>query len=228
MKIVAIIPYWQGYTYPDRSIGNRDALKIGGHSLIEKTVRIAQNIAHVCEIVIYTSNDNVQELLGDSLKYKVQIRDKNLDDQSVSIEDIIERFLLTSDGDIFVLMHPRCPFLKTSSINECVEKVVGEGFDSAFIAFCHRKLAWFAGKPLNYSLAIGENTQKLSSVEPVILESSSVYVFTRKLFEKTRRRIGENPYMKFVGRFEGFEIDSFDDYEIADLIVNAGLDILEG
>ena len=53
------------------------------------------------------------------------------------------------------------------------------------------------------------------------------YVFTRKLFKRTRRRVGVNPYVRFVSHFEGFEIDRADDYQIAELIINAGLDILK-
>lgn len=124
-------------------------------------------------------------------------------------------------------MHPKCPFLRTASLAECINQVVDGSFDSAFIGSKHKKMAWFNKAPLNYSLESGGNTQSLSSLEPVIFESSSVYVFTRELFNNTRRRLSLNPYMKFVGHFEGFEIDQPEDFDIAELIVNAGLDVLE-
>lgn len=225
IKTVIMIPYWEKYKFPDDGISDRDTLKIGGHSLLERTIRIANDVEQVDEVIIYSSNDQMLELLDDKLKYTFQQRDAVLDQQSVSIEDIIERFLKTSDADVVVLMHPRCPFIRSKSITDCINKVTEDNYDSAFIATRYNKLAWFDGKPLNYSLEKGRNTQKVSELEPVILESSSVYVFTRELFGQTRRRIGSNPYMKFVGRFEGFDIESIDDYEIAELMVNAGLDI---
>ena len=227
MKIVVMIPYWCEYKYPDRSIKDRDSLKIGGHTLLEHTVRIAQQVEKVDDVIIYASNEQTLDLLDDSVKCSFQKRDIDLDNQNTSIEDIIERFLSISDADSFVLMHPRCPFIRSQTITDCITKVVDQEFDSAFVASRHSKLAWFKGKPLNYSLDKGGATTHLTSIEPVILESSAVYVFTRELFEATRRRIGENPYMKFIGRYEGFEIGSTDDYEIAELIVNAGLDIFE-
>lgn len=226
MKIDALIPYWQEYKFPDQSISNRDTVRIGGHSLIERAVKTLQNIELIDNIIIYSSNEKVKDLLEGSLEYTFQKRDLDLDDESVSIEDIIERFIKTSDADVVVLLHPKCPFLKSESIAECIVKVAKEDYDSAFIGSQLRKLSWFSGKPLNYSLKRGGNTPSLTSLEPVIFESSSVYVFTRKLFEKTRRRTGLNPYMKFVGHFEGFEIDREEDYEIAELIVNAGLDVI--
>ena len=227
MKTVAMIPHWHEYRFPDQSVSNRDTLKLGGHSLIERTVMLLQGIEQIDEIVIYSSNEQVQELFDVSLKYSFIKRDKKLDDENISIEDIIESFLKETDADIVLLIHPKCPFLKPVSIEDCINKVFSGSFDSAFFAEKYKKMAWFQGEPLNYSLVSGGNTQSLSSLEPVIFESSSAYVFTRKLFDKSRRRIGKNPYIKFVSHFEGFEIDRAEDYEIAELIINAGLDVLE-
>lgn len=227
MKTVAMIPYWHEYRFPDQSVSNRDTLKIGGHSLIERAVMLLQGIEQIDEIIIYSSNEQVQDLFDESLKYSFIKRDKRLDDENISIEDIIESFLKTTDADVILLVHPKCPFLRPDSVEDCINKVVSGTFDSAFFGSKHKKLAWFKGEPLNYSLVNGVNTQSLSSLESVIFESSSVYVFTRELFENTRRRISPNPYMKFLGHFEGFEIDRPDDYEIAELIINAGLDVME-
>jgi len=225
MKTVLLIPYWEKYRFPEEGINNRDTLKIGGHSLLERSVKIGNETEQIDDVIIYSSNEQVLELIDDSLQFTFLQRASALDKQSVSIEDIIEKFLIASDADVVALMHPRCPFIRTDSLTDCINKVVSKKHDSAFIATRYKKLAWFKGEPLNYSLEKGGNTLNVSEIEPVVLESSSVYVFSRALFERTRRRIGSNPYMKIVGRFEGFDIESSDDYEIAELIVNAGLDV---
>jgi len=80
----------------------------------------------------------------------------------------------------------------------------------------------FEGKPLNFSNH--KDTPSLSKLSPILIESSSFYVFTRELFESNRRRIGENPYIKEIGHLEGFEVDNQDDLLMAELIINAGLD----
>ena len=122
-----------------------------------------------------------------------------------------------------MLMHPKSPFLKPESIADCISKVKSKEYDSAFLVTRAKKLAWYDGKPLNYFLS--KDTPSLDSILPVVLESSSLYVFTKELFQRTRHRISENPYMKEVGHFEGFEIDRVDDFEMAELIVNAGFEI---
>jgi CMP-N-acetylneuraminic acid synthetase len=224
MKIISFIPYWSGYSFPENSLDKRDTLKLGGHSLINYTVKVANQVEEIDEVVIYSSTDDVLNLIDNNNSCDFIKRDTDLDAIDVSIEDIIERFLEVSDADIIVLMHPKTPFLKSESLSSCIAEVKSGKCDSAFVVSESRKLAWFNGKPLNYTLS--NDTPSLSSIEPVFLESSSVYVFTRELFEKTRHRIGENPFMLTIGHFEGFEVDKKDDYKMAELIINSGFEII--
>ena len=224
MKIIVMIPYWHGYEFPEEGLANRNDLKVAGYTLIDRAIRVAQSIKSVSDVVVYASSDKVLNLLKDPTSCTFMKRDSSLDSQEASIEDIVERFLQNSDADIIVLMHPRCPFIKQKTISECIDKVANKSVESSFVGSSFRKLAWFKNKPLNYSLESGKNTPNLSSIEPVIIESSAVYVFTRKLFEKTRRRVCGNPFIQITGPFEGFEVNTVDDYAIAELIVNAGLD----
>lgn len=222
MKTVALIPYWAEYVFPEESVRQRDVVELGGRALINYTVRIANCVDAIDELVIYASDEQILSRIEDSNSYRFVRRDKDLDAQGVAIEDIIERFLSISDAEIFVLMHPKSPFLKPETVAECIRVVQTGEYDSAFLVSKARKFAWFAGRPLNYSLDYA--TPNLSVVEPVILESSSVYVFSRGLFERERRRIGQKPYLKEIGHFEGFEVDRPDDYEMAELIINAGFE----
>jgi len=224
LKIIVMIPYWHEYEFPEEGLANRNDVKVAGYTLIDRAVRVAQSIKSVSDVVVYASSDKVLNLLKDPTACTFMKRDSSLDSQEVSIEDIVEKFLPNSDADIIVLMHPRCPFITQQTISECIEKVANKTVESSFVGSSHRKLTWFKNKPLNYSLKSGKNTPHLSSVEPIIIESSAIYVFTRKLFEKTRRRVCDNPFIKITGPFEGFEVNTVADYEIAELIVNAGLD----
>jgi len=223
MKTIAMIPYWSDYSFPTESLEQRDTITLGGCALINYSVNIATEVEVIDDIVIFSSNDQILNSIDEKAKCKFIQRDKALDAQGVSIESIIESFLKVSDADLVVLIHPKHPFLKSSTIETCIEKAKSKEYDSAFVASMARKFAWFNGNPLNYSLE--EDTPALSSLEPVVLESSSLYVFSRSLFEKNRRRIGINPFIHEIGHFEGFEVDRPDDYEIAELIINAGLNL---
>lgn len=222
MKTVVFIPYWAEYSFPEESLNQRDTVTLGGYSLIDYAVRIADQVDAVDYAVVYASDERVLDSIQNKNKCSFVQREKDLDAQGVSIEQIISRFLQTTDADMIVLMHPKNPFLKASTVSTCIEKVQRGDFDSAFIASKARKLAWFKGEPLNYSLE--KDVPGSSAIEPVLLETSSLYVFTRKLFESVGRRVGSKPYIHEIGHFEGFEVDRPDDFAIAELIVNAGLE----
>jgi CMP-N-acetylneuraminic acid synthetase len=222
MKIIALIPFWAGYKPLKESLTCRPLVKVSGKSLINRTIEIINHIKLIDKTVVFTSDSEVFDHIDDIMNYEILQRNANLNADNTSIEDIIHEFLQVSDADIVVLIHPKSPFIRPQTIEECVEKVLIGGFDSAFVANSIKRQAWYKGKPLNY--LIDKDTPALSELEPVLIESSSIYVFTRALFKKSRHRIGENPYIKEVGYFEGFEVDNKDDLTMAELMINAGLD----
>ena len=134
---------------------------------------------------------------------------------------IIVSFLSKNDADVVVLIHPKSPFLKPKTIEECIAKVCSLEYDSSFTANIIRKPIWFNNRPLNFSE--NHDIPKISQLNPVIIETSSVYVFTRKLFTLKRSRVGDKPFIKKIGHIEGLEIETEDDYKMAELIINAGL-----
>ena len=226
MKIIALIPFWTDYKPLKASLTCKPLVKVSGKSLINRTIEIINHIKLIDKAVVFTSDSEVFDHIDDSVSYQIVQRDASLNSDKASIEDIINEFLQVSDADIVVLIHPKSPFIRPQTIEECVEKVLIGGFDSAFVAtqLFHsiKRQAWYKGKPLNY--LIDKDTTILSELEPVLIESSSIYVFTRALFKKNRHRIGENPYIKEVGHFEGFEVNNKDDLTMAELMINAGLD----
>ena len=222
MKVIAMIPFWSNYQPSLRGLSCLPLVNIGGKHLICRTVELINQINLIDEVVIFASDDKVMSYIDDNVPCSFLRRDKSLDSDSTSIEDIIESFITKTSADVIVLVHPKSPFIKPETIEDCLHQVLSSNYDSAFTARSIRKHAWYRGKPLNYSRA--HDTPALSIIEPVIIETSSVYVFTSKLFNNNRKRIGENPFIKEIGHFEGFEIEREDDYTMAELIINAGLD----
>ena len=98
-------------------------------------------------------------------------------------------------------------------------------YDSSFTAYAFQKFSWFRGEPLNYSL--DKPTPRTQDIDPVLVEQSALYVFHKELFMNTQRRIGQKPYIKVIDHFEGHDIDSPEDFAIAELMVNSGFYTLQ-
>ena len=221
MKVVAFIPYWKAYKYSDESIREREEMNIGGHALIERSLIVLQELEEIDDIVVYSNEEHLIPLLQ-NYHCRFLNRSAELDNQGVSIELIVQSFIDEVDADLYVLVHPRCPFIKSATVQKCIESVMHESYDSAFVGTQIQKFAWYKGQALNYSNDSGA-TVNLSELSPVIFESSAVYVFSKKSFMANGSRIGKAPYICIVDKFEGFDVESRQDYEIADLIINAGL-----
>jgi len=218
MKIVGFVPYWDGYI-DNSSEQNKTITKVGGDYLINYSIKALNKVEDVDEVIIYTSSDTIEQYIDGECK--VVQRPKWLDSQQVHIEEIIKQFLAEHDADIVVLLHPNSPFLTPATIKECVTSVKNGTHDSCFTGHAYKKFAWFNGQPLNYSLDMV--TPQLSELSPVTFEQSSLYVFSREMFDKFERRIGKKPFVKYINHFEGHGIETSDDLEIAELIVNSGL-----
>ena len=219
MKIVGLIPYWLDYKV--NAAEHKNLKKLGGRYLLNYTLSLLARSPALSEAYIFASNRDVLRFVDAHQKYQFLQRPRSLDSLQSSIEDIIDAFLAQIDADIVVLIHPNSPFLRTETLRACVDAVVSGEFDSAFTALVLKKLAWFKGTPLNY--AMDKPTPPLASIEPLVVEQSSLYVFDVAMYKKTRKRVGHTPFIKAVDHFEGHEIVEPEDFAMAELIVNAGM-----
>jgi CMP-N-acetylneuraminic acid synthetase len=219
MKIVGLIPYWLDYKV--NAAEHRNLKKLGGRYLLNYTLSLLSKSPSLTSTYVFASSESVLRYIDPHQNYQFLRRPQSLDSLQSSIEDIIDAFLAKIDADIVVLLHPNSPFLRTETLQACVDAVVSGVFDSAFTALILKKLAWFKGLPLNY--AMDRPTPSLASIQPVVVEHSSLYVFDVAMYRKTRKRVGSNPFIKAVDHFEGHEIVEPEDFAIAELIVNAGM-----
>ncbi len=221
MKVVGMIPYWMEYQSKNEGDNNRNALKLGGHHPLNYSINSLNLTKGIDQVVVYCSDENVLTFIDEGLAVDLMPRPKFLDADEIAIEDIIDEFLRASDADVVVMLHPNSPFLRSSTISDCLDKVVSGVNDSAFTAYEFKKLTWYQGAPLNYSLKL--STPQLKDLSPVTFEQSSLYIFTRNAYLENRKRVGLNPYVKIINHFEGHEINVKEDFQIAELIVNSGM-----
>ena len=215
MKTVALIPFWFN------NGKSRDLTKLAGKYLIEYSISLLNSSKLIDETVIYSSNDIILKYIDSELKVRHLKRSKELDNDAVLIEDIIESFLNDYEAGTVILLHPYSPFLRKETLEKCINKVKSKEFDSAFSAIENKKFTWFKGSALNFDRE--KKSPKLKSLEPTISEQGLLYVISKESFLKQKSRVGKNPYMQIINHFEAHEINEEKDFEIAELIVNSGM-----
>lgn len=214
MKIVAFTPS----RLNSQRVPQKNIKMLGRMPLVNYVFETMGKIESLDEVVIFASEPSICAYIKDGIKYSYLKRPASLDTQEAKVQDLIREFLKLCDADIIAMFHITSPFLRRETILECLQKVKSEDYNSAFTAFRVDRRCWFKGMPLNFSV----DDKTVHCHEAVIVEHS-LYIFKREIFETTGQRISSNPYIKIIDHFEGHDIDTPEDFRIAELIVDTGM-----
>ncbi|MCU9612316.1 acylneuraminate cytidylyltransferase family protein [Caldibacillus lycopersici] len=214
VKIVAFMPIkLNNERLPNKNIKSFE----GGDPLLSYMLNTLTKSNLIEELYVYCSKDTIRDYLPEGIKFIK--RNRELDSNETSINEVMISFAKDVEADIYVLAHATAPFITVDSINKGISKVVNEGYDSAFTVKKIQEFLWEPnGKiPFNYSL---ENVPRTQDLSPIYSETTGLYIYRRELIEKYNRRIGFNPYMIEVSPIEAIDINNKDDFTFADAIFN--------
>lgn len=183
--------------------------------LIEKNVLEVKGID---EIYVYCSNDGIEGYILDGIKYLK--RPDSLDTPTTRCNDIIKAFVETVDADIYVMAHATSPFVTAVHIQECLTAVKSGKYDSAYAAVKMQNFVWYRDKPLNFSIS---NNLRTQDMEPIWIELSTPFVFTKDAYKIYGGRTGDRPYRCECSMIEGIDIDYPEDFQLANLVYGSDL-----
>ena len=213
MSIVGFIPT----KLNSERLPKKNILPLDGIPLVNYVLRTLNNVELIDDTVVFASESSITGYIEKNLRFTFMERPAYLDTNEAKVQDFIGEFLKRTKSEIIVLLHITSPFVRPETVSECLHNVMSGKYVSAFAALDNRKYAWYKGKPLNYSLETP--TPRTQDLEPVLFEQSGLYVFRREVFESSGRRIASNPFIKIVNEFEGHDIDTRDDFHMAELMI---------
>jgi len=212
MNVVGFVPC----KLNSERLPRKNILPLGGRPLINYALATLAASA-VDDTVIYSSSDEIMASVEPGVPCRHLLRPAELDSDDARVQDFVGGFLRDVDADVVVLLHITSPFFRPHTVDACIEAVRSGRCDSAFAAIEARRFAWFDGQPLNYDP--DQPTPRTQDLTPVLFEQSGLYVFTRELFERTGSRIGDEPHIEIVDEFEGHDIDTALEFEIAEAML---------
>ena len=211
MKIVAIMPI---KLHNERCPGKNTRL-LGDKPLLQHEL---DNLKLTClcnSINVYCSDEAVIPFLPENVNFLK--RPEYLDLPTSNFTQIFDNFIETVDSDIYVYAHATAPFITVETMKQCIEAVISGDYDSAFCAVKLQDYLWQDGEPLNFDAS---NLPRTQDLKPIYQETSGVYVFTKEVYQKYRRRIGKKPFIKEVSFKEAVDIDNPEDFDLAEALVN--------
>lgn len=218
MKIVAFVPM----KLNNERLPNKNTKPLtDGKPLcryILDTLQLAMEQKAVDETYVFCSNPSVMEYAPNTMKYLT--RDTSLDQSTTGILDVLKAFANNVEADVYVLAHATAPFLKAKSLIKGIEAVKSGEYDSALTVLRQQDFLWKDGMPFNYSL---EHVARTQDLEPMYIETTGLYIYTRELIMEKGRRVGDKPYLIQVDKIEATDINEPIDFEIANAIHHFGL-----
>lgn len=213
MKTVAFVPIKLNN---ERLPGKNTKCFRNGKPLITYILDTLKKVKVVDEIYVYCSDDSICEYLPSHVKFLK--RPSYLDLSTTSFNEVLVSFAKDVDADIYVLTHATAPFISAGTFEKGVRAITQNGYDSALSVVKKQEFVWKDGKPFNYDPKAIPRTQDL---EPLYMETCGMYVYTQKLIKEERRRIGHRPYMVEVSEIEACDINTMEDFLLAEAILES-------
>ena len=168
------------------------------------------------DVFVDTNGAEIAEF-AESMGFKVIERKPELAKNTANGNDLlVHHFMMYPEYDYYFQLFATAPYLQPGTIRFCVEKLLGsETYDSCFTAVQNHGFYWMAGNPVNYRPDILPRSQDML---PVLEETTGLYGISRDALDRYRCRIGKEPYIHLVDKFESVDINTEEDFKVAEYI----------
>ncbi len=214
MEIVAIMPI----KLKNERCPGKNTRILGNKPLLQYELNSLKKTGLCNSINVYCSDETIIPFLPEDINFIK--RPSILDLPTSNFSQIFDSFINIVDANIYVYAHATAPFITEDTMKQCIEAVKSEEYDSAFCAVKLQNYLWQEGEPLNFDAS---NIPRTQDLKPIYQETSGIYVFTKEVYKKYKRRIGKKPFIKEVSFKEAIDIDNPEDFELAEVLANIEL-----
>ncbi len=219
MKLIAILPMKAN----SERVKGKNFKILGEKPLFKWILDTLLNVSEIDTVVINT--DARDELYKNGLieNSKILIRDRREEicGDHTSMNLVIGDDINNVDADIYLMTHTTNPFLTEDTIKKAIstfkEALKKNEADSLFtVNKVQERFYDKNAKAINHD---PNNLIRTQDIEPWYKENSNLYLFTKDSFKKTMARIGEKPIMIDTGYFESIDIDTVENWDLAEMVV---------
>lgn len=219
MKVVALMPMKAN----SERVKGKNFRDFGGKPLFRWMLDTLQSVSAIDAVVINTDARKILEENGLIEGERIIIRDRKQEicGDLVSMNLVIKDDVDNIDADIYLMTHTTNPFLSKKSVEAAIAQfrmaLKSGKADSLFtVNKVQERFYDIDVKALNHD---PNNLLRTQDLKPWFKENSNMYLFTRESFSKTNARIGKNPMMLETEPFESTDIDTPDDWDLAEVMI---------
>ena len=197
-----------------------------GMPLLYWSINTLLQSKHIDNIYIDTDSKVIKYLVN-TIWYDKRLvlldRPRYLLGDDVTANSLIAGVLSRVDGDEFLMTHVTSPLLKVTTINIAISvyrELEDYGFDSLIsVTPSNSNYYYPTGIAVNHNSSVVTMSQNR---ELLYEENSAIYIFSRDSFGKYGR-VGSNPYLFPICKLEAIDIDTEEDWIIAEALLCADI-----
>ena len=212
-KILAIIPARGG----SKGIPRKNIRLLAGKPLIAYSIETALKSKYIDRVVVSTEDEEICEI---ARLYGVDVirRPVELSGDETPLDPVIHHAVteLEKKGDrydIIITLQPTSPLLSVNSIDNAIQKMIEEDYDTILSVVEDRHLYWIKEK--DEFRPLFKERKNRQFLIPLYRESGG-FLISRREVVKRNNRIGKKTLLFKVSPEEGIDIDSFFEWWIAE------------
>lgn len=218
MKKVAIIPLRAG----SKGIPGKNKKKLLGRPLFSWTLGEAI-FSNLDKIYIFTDDENIIDFVKKEYtwtdKVEIMVRSQESATDTASTEMGMKEFAerINYDFDILCLLQATSPLTSREDINNCLDKIIKENYDSALTVVNTMRFIWNEnGESINYDF---NNRPRRQDFKGLLVENGAVYTTTKEQFLESGIRIGRKVAVVKMPEDTLTEIDEKEDWVIMEKLL---------
>lgn len=217
--VTAIVPM----RHSSERVPGKNYRPLGGKPLYHYVVEALLATPSVAEVIIDTDSELIFEDAAAHLPAaRLVERPAHLRDGHTPMNDVLAHSLEHATHDTVMQTHSTNPFVLPMTFEKAIQRYVNDQrVDSVFGVTRIQGRLWTDNlAPMNHDPAVLARTQDL---DPVYLENSCFYIFSKASFAQNFNRLGRTPAAVEVGAIEAVDIDEESDFRLAEAIVAAAV-----
>lgn len=209
MKVVAFLPVKGSSS----RIENKNIKLLDGKPLFLHTLEKLLKCDFIDEVYLDTESQAIVDCAS-YLDHKILMRDPELATNKTDGHALFMNQVRQVGADVYIQILCTSPFIEVETIRRGVDALRGDEYDSSVLVRKEKLYTWSNGKP-DYNL---EHIPNSVDLHETVIETMGLYIVKNETATRTKRRIGDKPFLIEASATEAVDVNWPDDFELANLI----------
>ena len=213
-EIVAFVPM----RHSSERVPGKNYRPFAGRPLYHYIVETLLNCPQISLVCIDTDSPTIMEDAATQFpSVKLLERPEHLRDGATPMNDVLLNSVAQVPADYYLQTHSTNPLLTSATVSRAITTFLDQSEHDSLFGVTRLQTRFYdaQGQAMNHDPNVLLRTQDLP---PVYEENSNLYLFTQKILEERKNRIGSNPLMFAIDRDEAWDIDEEIDFRVAEFL----------